>query len=64
MTVNHLENRFKTFKTKEEMDNYFELDNTDFKRYQYVLSESGEMLAETRSYFNTRRMRELIPGLV
>ena len=55
---------FKTFKTKEEMDSYFELDNTDFKRYQYVLSESGEMLAETRSYFNTRRMRELIPGLL
>lgn len=55
---------FKTFKTKKEMDNYFELDNTDFKRYQYVLSESREMLAETRSYFNTRRMRELIPGLL
>jgi hypothetical protein len=55
---------FKTFKTKEEMDNYFELDNTDFKRYQYVLSESGEMLAETRSFFNTRRYRELISGLL
>jgi hypothetical protein len=55
---------FKTFKTKEEMDNYFELDNTDFKRYQYVLSDSGEMLAETRSFFNTRRYRELISGLL
>lgn len=55
---------FKTFKTKKEMDKHFELDNTDFKRYQYVLSESGEMLAETRSYFNTRRYRELIPGLL
>lgn len=55
---------FKTFKTKKEMDRYFKLDDTDFKRYQYVLSETGEMLAETRSYFNTRRMRELVPGLL
>lgn len=55
---------FKTFKTKKEMDKYFKLDDTDFKHYQYVLSEIGEMLAETRSYFNTRRMRELIPGLL
>lgn len=55
---------FKTFKTKKEMDKYFELDNADFKRYQYVLSDLGEMLAETRSYFNTRRMREFVPGLL
>jgi hypothetical protein len=55
---------FKTFKTKQEMDKYFKLDDTDFKRYQYVLSETGEMLAETRSYFNTRRMREFVPGLL
>jgi hypothetical protein len=55
---------FTTFKTQEEMDRYFKHDDTDYKKYQYVLSEVGEMLAETRSYFNTRRYRELIPGLL
>jgi len=55
---------FKTFKTKQQMDKFFATDDTDYKRYQYVLSESGEMLAETRGFFNTRRFRELIPGLL
>lgn len=55
---------FQTFKTKQQMDKFFAKDDTDYKRYQYVLSESGEMLAETRGFFNTRRFRELIPGLL
>lgn len=50
---------FKTFDTEQEMDDFFEIDNNDFKRYQYVLSESGKYLGETRGYFNTRRYREL-----
>jgi hypothetical protein len=50
---------FKTIDSVDELASYFKDDNTDYRRYQYVLSESGEMLAETRSYFNTRRMREL-----
>jgi len=50
---------FKTFKSQKEMDNYFANDDTNFERYQYILSESGEMLAETCSYFNTRQYREL-----
>ncbi len=50
---------FKTFDTVEDLDRYFANDDTDFMRYQYVLSQPGEMLAETRSYFNTRRYREL-----
>jgi hypothetical protein len=50
---------FTTLKSIEDMDKYFANDDTDFRRYQYVLSEAGEVLAETRSYFNTRRMREL-----
>ena len=49
---------FTTFQTPDEMDEYFKHDDTAFKRYQYVLSEST-MLGETRSYFNTRRFREL-----
>lgn len=50
---------FKTFDKVEDLDRYFADDDTDFMRYQYVLSQLGEMLAETRSYFNTRRYREL-----
>jgi hypothetical protein len=53
-----------TFDSVDEMRKFFAYDNTLYKRYQYVLSESGEMLAETRSYFNTRRLRELTPGLL
>lgn len=48
-----------TIKSEEEMEKFFKSHDHDYTRYQYVLSESGEMLAETRSYFNTRRMREL-----
>jgi hypothetical protein len=55
---------FTTLNSIEEMDKYFAMDDTDYKRYQYVLSEMGEVLAETRSYFNTRRYRELVPGLL
>jgi hypothetical protein len=50
---------FKTFDTVADLDRYFADDDTNFMRYQYVLSQPGEMLAETRSYFNTRRYREL-----
>lgn len=50
---------FKTINNVNELAQYFKDDDRNFRRYQYVLSESGEMLAETRSYFNTRRMREL-----
>jgi hypothetical protein len=55
---------FTTFKTQEEMDQYFQHGNQDFKRYQYVLSESGEMLAETRSFFHIRMFREQVKGLL
>lgn len=50
---------FKTISDENELASYFKDDNRDYRKYQYVLSESGEMLAETRSCFNTRRMREL-----
>lgn len=53
---------FTTFKSQEEMDSYFQHDNTDFRRYNYVLSE-GISLLETRSFFNIRRYRELVPGM-
>jgi len=55
---------FTTLTSIEDMNQYFADDDTDFKRYQFVLSESGEMLAETRTHFHIRRHRELIPGLL
>lgn len=53
-----------TIDTLDDMEKYFKTGDTSFKRYQYVISESGESLVETTSHFNTRRMRELIPGLL
>jgi hypothetical protein len=50
---------FTTFNSMQDMDQYFNKHDKNFKRYQYVLSEQGEVLAETRSMFNTRRYREL-----
>ena len=50
---------FKTISDVHELASYFKDDDSSYRKYQYVLSESGETLAETRSYFNTRRMREL-----
>ena len=50
---------FTTIHNEQDLEKYFKHDDTDYRRYQYVLSETGEVLAETRSYFNTRRMREL-----
>jgi len=50
---------FKTFDTIADFDHYFKTDDTNFRRYQYVLSESGMMLAQIRSNFNIRRLREL-----
>lgn len=50
---------FKTFDNEPQMDEYFKNDDDDFKRYQYVISESILQLAECKSFFNTRRYREL-----
>lgn len=50
---------FKTFTDPSELDEFFKDDDRDYRRYQYVLSSPGDVLAETRSHFNTRRYREL-----
>jgi hypothetical protein len=50
---------FNTIKTSKELDQFFKTGDSKFKRYQYVLSESGMKWLETKSNFNTRRMREL-----
>jgi len=49
-----------TLKSEEDMDQYFKNNDPSMKRYQYVLSETGNCLTETIIHFNTRRMRELI----
>jgi hypothetical protein len=48
-----------SIKTVDDMNDFFKHGDKDYRRWQYVLSESNIKLAETRSYFNTRRMREL-----
>lgn len=53
-----------TLDTLSDMDKYFKMNDSSFRRFQYVLSEIGECLAETKSHFSTRRMRELIIGLL
>jgi hypothetical protein len=53
---------FKTIETEEELRSYFKDGDRDYKRYQYILSESLE-LVEVRSFFNLRRYRELVPGM-
>jgi len=50
---------FQTFTSIEDFDKYFKHDDSDYKRYQYVISESGAMVAETRGHFSIRRYREL-----
>lgn len=49
---------FKTIDSIEDLQKYFRADDTAFRDYQFVLSESS-WLGETRAIFNTRRMREL-----
>jgi len=50
---------FQTFTSSQDFDQYFKRNDPSFRRYQYILSESGLVLAETRGFFHTRRYREL-----
>lgn len=50
----------KTLQSAEELDQYFRTKDPAMKRYQYVLSETGNCLIETKAHFSTRRMRELL----
>lgn len=49
---------FQTFTNIEQMNDYFKDDDTDYKKYQFVLSKQKN-LAECRNFFNIRRYREL-----
>lgn len=50
---------YKTFDSIDDFDKFFKIGDTAYRRYQYVLSESNMMLAETRGSFHTRRYREM-----
>jgi len=47
-----------TIDSVEELKKYHQEDDTDYRDIQYILSENS-YIAETRAYFNTRRLREL-----
>ena len=47
---------FKTLTNPNELDNYIGIDHSGFR---FVLSKRGQSLAETKSFFDTRRYREL-----
>ena len=51
---------FTILSSETDLDRFFSMDDIDFQKYRFVLSESNEMIAETNSYFTTRRMRELV----
>lgn len=55
---------FKTFNSPEELDQFFRHDNSEYERYQFVLSESIDNLLILRSSFNLRKHRENVPGLL
>jgi hypothetical protein len=49
---------FVTIDSNEELEKYL-----GYYNYRFVLSKKGKNLAETRSFFNIRRYRELVPGM-
>jgi hypothetical protein len=54
---------FTEITTVTDLHKYFQDDNRNYRRWQYVISEQASN-GEVRSFFNTRRMRELIPGML
>jgi hypothetical protein len=54
---------FQSFEKPEELDKFFKNDDSDFRRYRYVLSEDVVSYVSMRSSFNLRRHRESVPGM-
>lgn len=48
-----------TFKSPQELDAFLARDDSDYKKWRFVLSKPGMQIGETVSAFNTRRYREL-----
>lgn len=55
---------FASFVKPSELDAFFKHDDTDFLRYQYVLSENVLEYCSMRASFNLRLLRENTPGAV
>jgi hypothetical protein len=49
---------FKTFDKLNDFDDYFKNDDTNFQKYQFILTEEKSII-ETLNYFNIQRYREL-----
>jgi len=54
---------FLQLKSPQDLDKFFQNDNRNFRRYQYVISESAHSI-EISHLFETRRLRELTPKLL
>jgi len=62
--MNNTVSKIFTWISKDYNDYPFGHDDTNFKQYQYVLSESNVVGSDTWSYFNIRMFCETIPGLL
>lgn len=50
---------YHTLNSIDDMDNFIKYKDSLYKKYQFILSKDGEMLSESRIFFNNRRFREL-----
>jgi len=57
--INNPGQSIKSFRSTDEMDEFFKHDDTKFQDYQYVLSEDHNKMLYVSAHFNTRRAREL-----
>ncbi len=54
---------FKTFDSASELEDFFKPDDSDFRRYRFVLSEDVMGFLSMRSSFRLRMLRESTPGM-
>lgn len=54
---------FQSFENPVELDKFFRNDDSDFRRYRYVLSENAMSYASMRASFRLRLLRESVPGM-
>lgn len=54
---------FKTFDSAADLEDFFKHDDSDFKRYRFVLSEDVMGFLSMRSSFRLRMLRESTPGM-
>ena len=51
-------------RSEEELLKFFKSDDRNYRRYQYILSESDGSFTEVKHLFEIRRLRELNPKLL